>query len=231
MILEIKQDLNDIAKGSEYSSRFFKTGVGQYSYGDVFIGAPVSKIRLIAKKFKELDFDNIAALLTSKINEERLLALIILSNSYQVSDERNRDKIFTFYLNHLDFINNWNLVDSSAHLIIGKHIYNKDRNIILNLALSNNLWHRRVAIVATWHFIKLGDLFLTFKIAEILLGDKEDLIHKATGWMLREAGKVDKGKLVLFLKQHKSVMPRTMLRYAIEKFSTEERKEMMNRNF
>lgn len=227
-MINVQKAIRDIAINPEYSARFFKTGVGQYSSHDVFIGAPVAGIRIIAKQFKDLDLTNISTLLTSKINEERLLALIILTNSYQISDEANKEVIFQFYLDHLDHVSNWNLVDSSAHFILGRHLYDKNRDIIDNLALSENMWHRRVAIVSTWYFIKSDDLDHTFKIAHILLKDKEDLIHKATGWMLRESGKKRKEQLVDFLNDHKSIMPRTMLRYAIEKFSVEERKIMMN---
>lgn len=228
MIHKIQQSIKAIAKNPEYSARFFKTGIGQYSQHDVFIGAPVPSIRIIAKEFKDLDFSNISTLLTSKINEERLLALIILTNSYKISDNAKRDIIFQFYLDHLDHVNNWNLVDSSAHLILGRNIYdNQGYGIIFDLVQSDNMWHRRIAIVSTWYFIKAKDLQHTFKIAHMLLKDKEDLIHKATGWMLREAGKIQKEELVAFLNDNKSIMPRTMLRYAIEKFSPEERKIIM----
>lgn len=227
MISAIQQAIKDAATNPEYSTRFFKTGEGQYASHDVFIGAPVPDIRIIAKQFKDLDLPNIATLLSSKINEERLLALIILTNAYKTSDEARKEVIFQFYLDNLDHVNNWNLVDSSAHLILGKHLHDKNRDIITLLSMSDNMWRRRVAIVSTYYFIKSGDLDYTFKIAHILLKDKEDLIHKATGWMLREAGKISKEQLVGFLNKHKSIMPRTMLRYAIEKFPIEERKLMM----
>ncbi len=227
MIYDIQKAMRDIAKNPEYTSRFFKTGIGEYSSHDVFIGAPVPSIRMIAKQFKDINFTDISILLTSKINEERLLALIILTNAYKTSDEYKKEAIFQFYLDHLDHVNNWNLVDASAHLIIGHHLYDNNREILLDLAIDNNMWYRRIAIVSTLHFIRSGDLDYTFKISKMLLKDKEDLIHKATGWMLREAGKKSKENLVDFLNNYKAAMPRTMLRYAIEKFSPEERKMMM----
>lgn len=203
---------------------FFKTGVGHYAEHDVFIGVSVPIIRKIAKEHADLSFKELQKLIASKINEERLLALIILVTQYQRGDKIANEEVYNFYLNNMQHVSNWNLVDSSAHLILGAHLYKKNKNLLLELAKSEILWQRRIAIVATWYFIRNDDLAWTFKIAKILLKDDQDLIHKAVGWMLREAGKRDQEQLIEFLDQHAATMPRTMLRYAIEKFSAQQRK-------
>jgi 3-methyladenine DNA glycosylase AlkD len=206
----------------ERVTAFFKTGNGHYAEGDEFIGVSVPNLRKIAKDFTHLSLLDIQALLSSKINEERLLALFILIHQY--AKGTLKEEVYQFYLNNLQYVNNWNLVDSSAHLIVGAHLKDRDRSILLDLAQSAIMWERRIAIVATWHFIRQQDLEWTFRIADILLDDKHDLIHKAVGWMLREAGKRDLPTLQSFLDQHADKMPRTMLRYAIEKLSADERK-------
>jgi 3-methyladenine DNA glycosylase AlkD len=203
---------------------FFKTGSGHYAEGDEFIGVSVPDLRKIAKDFTHLSLLDIQVLLTSTINEERLLALLILIGQYDKAQENVKEDIYQLYLSNLKYVNNWNLVDASAHLIVGAHLKNKDRNLLLTLAKSTIMWERRIAMVATWYFIRKQDLEWTFRIADILLDDKHDLIHKAVGWMLREAGKRDLSALVAFLDQHAAKMPRTMLRYAIEKLSLDQRK-------
>jgi 3-methyladenine DNA glycosylase AlkD len=208
----------------EKVARFFKTGMGYYAEADEFIGVPVPVLRKIAKTFISLSLEEVQQLMHSKINEERLLALIILVYQYGKASNEFKEKIYLFYLNNLQHINNWNLVDTSAHLIMGAYLIDKNKDILINLAQSNIIWERRIAMVATWYFIRKNELKWTFKIAEILLYDKHDLIHKAVGWMLREAGKKDQNQLILFLNQYTPIMPRTMLRYAIEKFSEEQRK-------
>lgn len=205
--------------------RFFKTGKGDYSEHDQFLGVRVPDLRKIAKIFIELPLNELKQLLSSPYNEERLLALLIMVDKYHKKSLKK--EIFEFYLENLKYVNNWNLVDISAHLIIGSYLQDKPKDFLITLASSNILWERRIAIVATWWFIKQGDLKYTIKIAELLLNDKEDLIHKATGWMLRELGKKDSKLLQSFLTNHKKTIPRTMLRYAIEKFSTEKRKEFL----
>ena len=218
----------DIPK--EKTTVFFKTGVGQYAQHDQFIGATVPAVRKIAKKYLHIPLEEIELLLNSSINEERLLALLILVNQYQKAEHDTKIELYEFYLRNLPQVNNWNLVDSSAHLIIGAHLVNADKQILLQLAESELLWNRRIAIVATWYFIRKNDLVWTFKIAQILLNDHHDLIHKAVGWMLREAGKKDQNCLKLFLNEHAFKMPRTMLRYAIEKFPEHQRKEYLLRS-
>jgi len=208
----------------ENQKRFFKTGVGDYGAHDQFIGVSVPTIRKIAKQYDNLVLAEISKLIGSSYNEERLLALIILVNGY----DRQQDEIYNFYLENLKHVNNWNLVDTSCHLIIGKYLLGQEKNLLLKLAKSENLWEKRIAIVSTWWFIKNNCLDPTIKISEILFGDKHDLIHKATGWMLRELGKKDENLLINFLSKNKHVMPRTCLRYAIEKFSADLRKEFMS---
>lgn len=228
LIMQIKDILlNSISVPPHKAAAFFKTGVGHYAAGDEFIGVTVPNLRKIAKNFMLLTLDDLQVLLASKINEERLLALIILTKQYQNEDDQGKERLYQFYMQNLKYVNNWNLVDASAHLIIGAHIWDKDRSSLLNLATSEILWERRISIVSTWYFIRKNDLAWTFKIVSLLLRDTHDLIHKAAGWMLREAGKRDQAQLVTFLDQQLHTMPRTMLRYAIEKFPENMRKSYL----
>lgn len=214
------------------SARFFKTGKGEYGVGDVFLGLTVPQSRSIAKKYQELSFEDIEKLLTSKYHEERLVGLLILIGQFQSGNDTARKNAFDFYLTHLDRVNNWDLVDVSAYKIVGEYLLSHPEStlrILDRLIASEVLWERRVAIVASFAFIRKGDASLTFRLAEKLFNDQEDLMHKAAGWMLREAGKhVSRGGLVRFLKKNKERMPRTMLRYAIEHFSEKERKEWLS---
>lgn len=204
---------------------FFKTGKGEYGEGDVFLGIPVPAQRQVAKRHRDLPLPAIAKLLKSPIHEERLCALIVLTEQYARGDEATKAKCFDFYLQHLAGVNNWDLVDSSAHQIVGEHLLTRDRKLLRKLAKSKDLWERRVAIVSTWAFIRKGESETTFEISQLLLHDTHDLIHKAVGWMLREVGKrVDEDTLRGFLKAHVSELPRTALRYAIERFPADERK-------
>lgn len=215
---KIRQLLKEKAKPEkERKYIFFKTGPGDYAEHDQFLGSPTPEIRKIAKQFQTLPTSFIKYLISSPFNEERLLALFLLINRYQKNSPNEQEKIYQFYCNHLDLINNWNLVDASAHLILGAHLFNRDKKYLLTLSSSKNLWHRRIAIISTWYFIRNNDYKWTVKISKKLLKDKEDLIHKAVGWMLREMGKRDKSTLTHFLEDHANSMPRTMLRYAIEK--------------
>jgi len=225
-IEQIKSVLQGLASiDKEKTARFFKTGIGHYAEADEFIGVPVPVLRKFAKTCMHVSLGELQELLKSKINEERLLALIILVYRYDKASGELKEEIYQFYLSNLQYVNNWNLVDTSAHLIMGAHLTNnKDKNVLLNLAQSEIIWERRIAIVATWYFIRKNELNWTFKIAEMLLNDKHDLIHKAVGWMLREAGKKDQNQLILFLNQYTPLMPRTMLRYAIEKLSEQQKK-------
>jgi 3-methyladenine DNA glycosylase AlkD len=221
----IRQDLRKLAspEKAKISQRFFKTGKGQYGEGDVFLGITVPQSRKIAKKYYKLSFKETKQLLESKIHEERLIAILILVHLYQ-TNEKLREDIVNFYLFHTTKINNWDLVDLSAHKILGAYLLDKDRKVLYKLAKSKNLWEKRIAIISTFHFIKNNQFKDTLKISEILLNDSHDLIHKAVGWMLREVGKKDLEVEEKFLKKHYKKMPRTMLRYAIERF--EERKRL-----
>jgi 3-methyladenine DNA glycosylase AlkD len=198
--------------------RFFKTGPGQYSEGDVFLGVTVPQSRAIAKKYADVALPEIKVLLDSKIHEERLVALLLLVQKYKDAEDKKR--IAKFYLDNIKQVNNWDLVDLSAPGIIGPL---GGRALLYRLARSDSLWERRIAIVATLHFIRQGDFADTIKIAKMLLHDKQDLIHKAAGWMLREVGKRDEAALEQFLDKHCTAMPRTMLRYAIERLPAEKR--------
>jgi 3-methyladenine DNA glycosylase AlkD len=203
---------------AEHSTRFFKTGKGEYGAGDIFLGIRVSPIRALAKQYKTLPLPEILKVLTSKYHEERLLAVILMVNSFVKADKVLRKEIYTAYLENSHLVNNWDLVDSSAHQIVGGYLMDKNRKPLKTLARSKSLWERRIAIIATLHFIRERQFEDTLQIAKILLTDSEDLIHKAVGWMLREVGNRDRATLEIFLKEHQRDMPRTMLRYAIEKF-------------
>ena len=203
--------------------KFFKTSHGQYGEGDIFLGITVPESRKLAKKYSNVSFDDINNLLQSKIHEERLIALLILVNNYQKTDEKTKDKIYNFYLSNSKRINNWDLVDLTADKIIGHYLINRNKEILYKLAKSNNLWERRISIISTFHFIKNNQFQETLKISQILLNDKHDLIHKAVGWMLREIGKRNQPIEEEFLKKNYKSMPRTMLRYAIEKFPEDKR--------
>lgn len=227
-IVHIKKVLATLSENSEINQkRFFKTGKGQYAEHDRFAGISVPKLRKVAQEFKDLSLDELAELLSSPVNEERLLALIILVAQYKCTSKVEKERYYDFYLSHLPSVNNWNLVDSSAHLIIGAHLIDKEKDLLFNLASSSSLWERRVAIVATWYFIRNNMFETTLDIAQILLNDSEDLIQKAVGWMLREVGERDKLTLVKFLNKNIKNMPRTMLRYAIEKFNDAERQRYL----
>ena len=209
------------------SQRFFKTGPGEYGEGDVFIGIRVPVLRALVKEYADLSVAQILILLRSHIHEERLLALLLLVDSFSQGDEAARTSIFELYLKHTEFINNWDLVDSSAAQIVGAYLMDKSKAVLYRLAESANLWERRIAIMSTFHFVKHHEFSETLKIAKILLFDRQDLIHKATGWMLREIGKCHLKTEERFLKVHYKNMPRTMLRYAIEKFPEQKRQRYL----
>lgn len=215
-----------LAKLAQESStsphRFFKTGPGEYAAHDQFLGISVPQLRLVAKQFAALDVISIQELLTSSFNEERLLALLILVRQFQKADAVGKKERYDFYMCNVQYVNNWNLVDSSAHLIVGAYLLDRDKTVLFTLAQSPLLWERRIAIVATWVFIRVNNTTHTYALAKLLLHDSHDLMHKAVGWMLREAGKRDVEKLKNFLDQYAAQMPRTMLRYALEKLSVQE---------
>ena len=208
------------------AARFFKCGPGEYGEGDVFIGVTVPAQRTIARRFRDLPLTEADKLLTSRVHEERSLALFIVVDQFnRSSDDRVRKRIFTLYMKRLRFINNWDLVDMSAGSIVGGWLADKPKDLLDRLARLTHLWSRRVAMIATFHYIRRGDHRDAIRIATILVNDKHDLIHKAVGWMLREVGKRDQAIEERFLIAHHKRMPRTMLRYAIEKFP-EPRRQM-----
>ena len=210
--------------------RFFKCGPGEYGEGDAFIGVTVPAQRVIARRFRDLPLTESERLLTSPIHEERLTALFILVDQFTRGDERTRGRIFRLYLRRLRFINNWDLVDSSAAPIVGGWLEDKPRGLLDRLARSKHLWSRRVAIIATFHFIHRGDHRDAIRVATILVNDTHDLIHKAVGWMLREVDKrASHAALTTFLRRHAATMPRTMLRYAIERLPATERRIWMGK--
>jgi len=210
---------------------FFKTGKGEYGYGDIFIGVTVPNIRKIAKKFsQEISLKELVELIRNPIHEVRLCALIILVNKYKKEDS---EKIYQYYLKHLNSVNNWDLVDTSAPYIVGDYLYknSKKSKILLEFSQSENLWIRRISIVSTLTFIKNNEFNQTLKIANLLIYDDHDLIHKAVGWMLREIYKRDESLIKQFLRQNYAQIPRTTLRYAIERMDKEERLLYLKGNF
>ena len=226
MLNQIKSDLSQLSNPEKARnlSRFFKTGKGQYGEGDVFLGIPVPEQRKVAKRYLDLPLNDLQELLSSEIHEHRLTALLILVFKYGKADNAGKDEIFSFYLKNTENINNWDLVDLTAPKIVGDYLFNKDTSILFKLAKSNNLWERRIAILSTFKFIKNNDFEDAISISEQLLHDEHDLIHKAVGWMLREIGKRDQEKEERFLSKYYMQMPRTMLRYAIEKFDEKKRR-------
>lgn len=224
-LIKLQSELEPLKNPAlEQKATYYKTGPGDYAEHDQFIGVSVPDLRKIAKRYQELPLPLLQELLYSPINEERLLALLILVTRYQKGDADLQQTIFQFYLTHINQVNNWNLVDASAHWIIGAHLLKEDKTFLSTLAESTNLWEKRIAIVATWHFIRNDSFECTLKLAEKLLCDHHDLIHKAVGWMLREVGKRNQSILIEFLNRHAYRMPRTMLRYAIERLVPTTRK-------
>lgn len=212
-------------------SWFFKTGKGQYGDGDRFLGIPVPALRKIALRYCELPLSDIARLLASPIHEHRFAALGILVMQYEQSNHAGRERVFRFYLRHAKRVNNWDLVDTSAPYIVGEHLKARSRGELHRLAKSSNLWERRISIVSTFAFIRNGEIRDTFRIAEKLILDKHDLIQKAVGWALREAGKTSRPALLDFLEKHYATISRTSLRYSIERFPAAQRKRMLAGKF
>lgn len=227
---EIRKTLRELADPAiaEHSQRFFKTGKGEYGEGDRFLGIRVPALRAQARKFKDTPLKEMRRLLKSPFHEERLCALFLLTARFTRGDAEDRAAVYDLYLNNTRYINNWDLVDSSAPSIVGAYLADKDRQPIYELARSESLWERRIAILSTLYFIRNRDFEDALNISRMLLHDDEDLIHKASGWMLREIGKRDAAAEKAFLKSHCREMPRTMLRYAIEKFPEKERKAYLN---
>ena len=207
---------------------FFKTGKGEYAEGDVFLGITVPQLRKLAHENRDLSVEEAGSLLESRLHEERLLALLILVDQYRRGTDRLRSKVFEFYCEHLSRINNWDLVDVSAEHIVGAHLAERDKAQLFRWARSNDLWKRRISIVSTFFGIRRNRFDETTKLSGLLLKDTEDLIHKAVGWMLREVGKRDLHAEERFLKRTYRAMPRTMLRYAIERFPERRRRAYLN---
>ncbi len=211
----------------EYAARlrkYFKTGKGEYGEGDRFLGIQVPVLRKIARKYRKISIGEVSELVKSQFHEERLFSLLVLVESFKRANDKDKKIIYTLYLSNTKFINNWDLVDASAGHIIGAYLLTRDKKPIYVLARSKNIWERRISIMSTSYFMKYNRFVDTLNIAEMLLGDEEDLIHKAVGWMLREIGKRDFELEERFLGKYYKSMPRTMLRYAIEKFPEERRK-------
>ena len=225
-LLNLRAELKSLANPEKASQlqRFFKTAKGEYAEGDIFLGITVPQIRIIAKKYTDLTYKEIQQLLNSKFHEERLAALLILVRKFKkTKDQKEKQFIYNFYLKNTRGINNWDLVDLSAPNIVGEFLFDKDKSILRQLAISKNIWERRIAVLATFPLIKKRKFGESLALSQILINDPHDLIHKAVGWMLREVGKKDINVLETFLKDKYNQMPRTMLRYAIEKFPEEKR--------
>lgn len=226
VVKEIKKySSKEKAKTSQW---FFKTEKGQYGFGDVFVGLTVPEMRIVSKKFNEIDLVQVQKLLNSKIHEERFIGLTIMDLKFSKADNLLKKKIVDLYIKNTNNINNWDLVDTSASYILGQYLLDKKRDILYKLSKSKSLWERRISIIATYRFIKEGQFRDTLAISKNLLNDKEDLINKAVGWMLREVGKKDEKILIKFLTDNISILPRTTLRYAIERFDDIRRKKFLS---
>lgn len=218
-----------IPERAHVNAGYFRTGPGEYGDGDRFIGVSMPDIRRVAREHRAMRLAEIAKLLASPIHEDRLLATVLLADRAAKAEPNERDEVARFYLAHLDRVNNWDLVDTSAPYVLGPYFEARSRRPLHRLARSRSVWRRRVAIVTTQHFIRKGEFGETLALARLLLHDDHDLIHKAVGWMLREVGKKDAGVLEAFLDEHAAVMPRTMLRYAIERLAEGKRKHLLAR--
>jgi len=228
-VKEIRKLLKEQAspERAEILQRFFKTGPGQYGEGDVFLGLRVPEVRSFARRFWDLTPGQTKRLLRSPVHEERLLALFVFVGQYGRGSPQAREAIYRIYLAHTRYINNWDLVDSSAEHIVGAHLWTRSRDPLRVLATSDSLWERRISLLSCFHFIKKNDFLDILALTRMLLRDPEDLIHKAAGWMLREVGKRDLAEEEAFLRRHGREMPRTMLRYAIERFPEPKRKDYL----
>ena len=220
---EIQKRLRGLSspEAAAMAARFFKSGPGQYGEGDILLGLRADVMHRRSKEHHSLSFRDLRLLLRSPIHEDRSLALLIMVRQATKGNGAAKQKIYELYLAHTRYINNWDLVDASAREIVGGYLGDKSREPLVQLARSASMWERRISIVATHYFIRQGEFADTLCIAKLLLGDKEDLIHKAVGWMLREVGKRDQAVRETFLRRHGKVMPRTTLRYAIERFPKE----------
>lgn len=232
MIQMIQKDIRSHADPEKALGikRYFKTGPGDYGAGDIFIGLTAPQCRKLAKKYQDFPLREIERLLKSEIHEERLIALVILRHRFEKGDESDHEKIFKIYIKNKKHINNWDLVDTSAPNIVGAYLYNRKRDLLFELSRSKSLWDRRIAVLATFYFIGQGETRDSLRMAVILMQDPHDLIHKAVGWMLRELGKrVSERELKSFLDKYATQMPRTMLRYSLERLSKKDRQKYMAR--
>ena len=214
-------------EAAEFAQRFFKTGPGQYGAGDLFRGIRVPVLRKLSVTLDATPLPEVIQLLSSAWHEDRLLAILLLMRRFQRGTVRDQEGVYNLYLAHSHRINNWDLVDISAPHIVGRFLQYSDRSPLYRLVNSSSIWERRIAIISTAHFIRQGEFYDTIALAELLLLDHEELLHKATGWMLREVGKRDIAVLNIFLKEHYRSMPRVMLRYAIERFPEERRQQYL----
>ena len=233
MLRELKSDLKQAANPEKaaFYPRFFKTGPGEYGEGDRFWGVVVPECRKVAKKYVTLPLDSLKRLLKDPIHECRLTAVLILVLKYQKADNEERQRLVDFYLDHLDWVNNWDIVDASAEKVLGRHLESRGRKVLDELADSGHLWRQRVSIIACLHFIKCDDFKDIKRLARKFLNHEHDLIHKAVGWMLREMGKRDEAELRSFLAKYGRKLPRTALRYAIEHFDKEQRRRFLDGDF
>ena len=228
-MLEIQKKIHALynPERAKQALRFFKTGKGEYGEGDKFLGLSVPQCRAIVKTYRDSSRSEITTLLRSPYHEERLVALIIMVDQYRRGSALQKETLYRLYLKSTKYINNWDLVDTSASNIVGVHLLNKSKGILKTLAHSKSVWDRRIAMISTLVFIVEGQFDATLQIATLLLYDEHDLIHKAVGWMLREVGKRSRPTLVGFLDKHAQEMPRTMLRYSIERFPEKKRKRYL----
>jgi 3-methyladenine DNA glycosylase AlkD len=226
MLEDLKTELHNKSSPERavFVSRFFKTGKGQYGEGDIFIGVSNPDARQIAKKYAQISLLETEQLLQSPIHEHRFVALVLLTHRFAKSRGEAQENVVSCYLRNIEKINNWDLVDISCHKIIGPYLFDKERSLLYELAARPHLWSQRIALISTFHFIGKRQFTDTLQLSEMLLSHPHDLIHKAIGWMLREIGKRDELVLEEFLQDHIRQMPRTALRYAIEKFGVSKRK-------
>lgn len=215
-------------KITAHSARFFRSGKGEYGEGDRFLGIRVPVVRKQVREFSDAPLRAVIAMLRSSYHEERLFAVLLLADQYRRGDQDSRTRIYDAYIANREFVNNWDIVDSSAHLIVGPQLEQGDRSVLNELAASHSLWDRRIAMMATYHYIKQGDYSDALCLARLLRDDEHDLIHKVVGWMLREIGNRDRSVEEAYLKKHYRKMPRTMLRYAIEKFPETRRRAYLD---
>jgi len=235
MISQIKQDLQKLANPEQAKilQRFFKTGKGEYGEGDVFLGIKVPEQRKVAKKHLDISLSELQELVQSKYHEHRLTGFMMIEYKFQKAEKKNdkkeQEELYDFFIKNKEYANNWDIIDVTTPKVVGKYLFDKDRAILYKLAKSKSIWDRRIAVLATFWFIYKNDFFDSIKIAEILVDDKHDLIHKAVGWMLREVGKRDQAVEEKFLDRHYKTMPRMMLRYALERLPEDRRKHYMGK--